>query len=196
VPAVRATFRANGSFYLVTEHIRGRPLQAVIGGKQRLSRRRILTHCLQMCRIVAGIHAAGWVWADCKPANFLCGARGRLRAHDFEGAFRQESGQLPGIATPGFVPPRRHRADPRADDLFALGASMAQLVTRKEKPPRSLRLPRLGPKLPAALLELIRSLKAADPASRPPAAAAARAVGSMLARRGAAQERRAAARPA
>lgn len=171
-PRVLATFRANGSYYLVMEYIRGRPLQAVIAGRERISRRRTLAYCWSMSRIVAGVHSAGWTWADCKPSNFLCVKNDRLRALDFEGAFEIGASIPPGMATPGYFPPKRDSANPQSDDLFALGACFAQLVTRKVRPPKPhISLKRRGPwlGLPARLAELTRKLSDPNPNLRPSA---------------------------
>lgn len=183
VPRVLATFRANGSFYLVMDYIRGRSLQSVITGRQRISRQRTLGYCLNMSRIVADIHSAGWAWADCKPANFLCVKNDRLRALDFEGAFKPGASSPLGMATPGYLPPKRDRADPQADDRFALGACIAQLVTRKARPPEPLislkrRKARLG--LPMGLAELTLKLMDLDPSSRPSARAVEQVLEGML----------------
>jgi hypothetical protein len=184
VPRVLATFRAKGCFYLVMEYIKGRPLQSIIAGKERISRRRTLAYCRAMSGILAGIHSAGWAWADCKPANFLCVKGDRLRAIDFEGAFNIGTTSPPDMRTPGYFPPKRDKANPQADDLFALGACIAQLVTRKVHPPK-LRISQkrrgnwLG--LPAGLAELTRALMDPDPNSRPSARTAEELLEEILA---------------
>jgi len=172
VPRVLATFRANGFFYLAMEHMRGRSLQSVITSRERISRRRTLAYCYNMSRILAGIHSAGWTWADCKPANFLCVRNNRLRALDFEGAFIAGDTIPLGMRTPGYFLPKRDEAQTQADDLFALGACFAQLVTRKIRPPKpqlSLRRGGRWLRLPARLAELTRKLRDPCPDSRPSA---------------------------
>jgi hypothetical protein len=183
VPRVLATFRAHGSFYLVMEYIRGRSLQSVIAGRERISRRRTLSYCQSMSRIMAGIHSAGWAWADCKPSNFLCLKNGRLRALDFEGAIRIAASIPVGTETPGYIPPRRDRTNPQSDDLFALGACFAQLVTRRDFPPK----PHISPRrrgiwlgLPAGLAELTRKLSDPDLRSRPSARTVEHILSEML----------------
>jgi hypothetical protein len=172
VPRVLATFRAKGCFYLVMDYIRGRSLQSVIAGRERISRRRTLAYCQSMSRILAGLHSAGWTWADCKPSNFLCAKNDRLRALDFEGAFKIGASIPPGTATPGYLPPKPDRANPQSDDLFALGACFAQLVTRKVLPPKphiSLKRRGIWLGLPARLAGLTRELSDPDANSRPSA---------------------------
>jgi hypothetical protein len=183
VPRVLATFRTQGCYYLVMDYIGGRSLQSVIAGRERISRRRTLAYCHSMSRIVAGIHSAGWTWADCKPSNFLCVKNNRLRALDFEGAFKVETSIPPELGTLGYVPPRRDRANPQADDRFALGACFAQLVTRKVRPPRR----PISPKrrgnwrgLPGKLAELTRMLMDPNPNMRPSAQRAEQLLKQML----------------
>jgi hypothetical protein len=183
MPRVLATFRANGSFYLVMEYISGRPLQSVIAGKERISRRRTLAYCLKMSRIVADIHSAGWVWADCKPANFMCVKGDRLRALDFEGAFKIGATVPLEMRTPGYFPPKRDGASPQADDLFALGACFAQLATRKVRPPKA----RISQKrrgvwlgLPTSLAALTRKLMDPNPNLRPSSRTAAQLLEEIL----------------
>jgi tRNA A-37 threonylcarbamoyl transferase component Bud32 len=183
VPRVLATFQANGSFYLVMEHIRGRTLQSVIASHERISRRRTLAYCLNMSQVVADIHSAGWAWADCKPANFLCVKDNRLRALDFEGAFKTTASFPLEMRTPGYVPPTRDRANPQSDDLFALGACFAQLVARKVHPPkRQPSLERRGPwlRLPSAFAKLTRDLMDPRASSRPSARAAEHLLKELL----------------
>src|SRR5437870_2469078 len=107
VPRVLRTFRANGCYYLVMERIYGKSLQQVLASRQRMSTRRMLDYCAQMARIVAEIHAAGWAWRDCKPANFLVDKNHKLRALEFEGACRLEESDPPWAATPGYTPSRQ-----------------------------------------------------------------------------------------
>jgi serine/threonine protein kinase len=64
--------RITNEDYLVMERSSGKPLQQVFASSQQMSTRSMLDYCAQMARIV-DIHAAGWVWRDCKPAKtYLC----------------------------------------------------------------------------------------------------------------------------
>ncbi len=130
------------------ENVAGKSLHAVITSRERISTRRTLSYCLNMARILADIHAAGWAWLDCKPGNFLCGKNHRLRAVDFEGACRLTSLILCGSEHPAMSRPKRDETNLQADDLFALGASFAQLVARKAVPPILLQKKKPWRKLP------------------------------------------------
>jgi hypothetical protein len=183
VPRVRTTFRARGTFHLVTNYVRGRTLLAVLTSRERLSCLRILAYSREMSRIVAAIHAAGWVWRDCKPANFICGKSNRLVALDFEGSFRSKDPVPLQTGTPGYLPPPRARANPAADDLFALGVCIAQAVRRTARPPHLRRQPqRTGTwrRFPAELAELTWQLLDPDPKARPSAREAERRLRAML----------------
>jgi hypothetical protein len=165
VPRVVRTFLANGFYYLVMERISGRSLQQVLASREPISTRRLLEYCAEMARIVANIHAAGWAWRDCKPANFLCQKDRTLRALDFEGACRLRGPYTAGLSTPGYTVRRQRRSstDPETADLYALGTSMMQLIARRSVPtklaaPFRREIRRL--KLPRQFAEKIRSLRA------------------------------------
>ncbi|MGA2248431.1 MAG: lipopolysaccharide kinase InaA family protein [Verrucomicrobiota bacterium] len=180
-PRVIRTFRANHGYYLVMEHIPGKSLQAVITSRERISARRTLRYCLQMARILADLHSAGWAWRDCKPANFLCRPNHELLAVDFESACRMNQPDSLWIETPGYFAPRRTVANPEADDLYALGASIAQLVLRTAQPPAPgvfLKSKTSQPGLPTTFVQVTKSLLELEPCRRP----GARVVALMLER--------------
>ena len=176
VPRVLRTFRANGCYYLVMERIYGKSLQQVLASRQRMSTRRMLDYCAQMARIVAEIHAAGWAWRDCKPANFLVDKNHKLRALDFEGACRLDESDPPWGATPGYTPSRQlwGSGSPEAMDLYALGTSIMQLVARIESPinlASAFRREIKKRNLPLRLIKTIQSLRSPSPERRPSARA-------------------------
>jgi hypothetical protein len=176
VPRVLRTFRANGCYYLVMEHISGRSLQQVLASRQRMSTRRMFDYCAQMAQIVADIHAAGWAWRDCKPDNFLVDKNHKLRALDFEGACRLDEPDPPWAATPGYTPPRQlwDSGSPDAMDLYALGTSIMQLIARIESPinlATAFKREIKKRKLPPRLVKAIQGLRSPSPKRRPSARA-------------------------
>jgi tRNA A-37 threonylcarbamoyl transferase component Bud32 len=176
VPQVIRTFQANGCYYLVMERVSGKPLQQLLGSRQRLSTRRMLDYCAQMARIVADIHAAGWAWRDCKPANFLVDKNHKLRALDFEGACRLDETDPPWGATPGYTPSRQSpdSRSPKAMDLYALGTSIMQLVSKTESPINpgaAFRREIKKRNLPLRLINTIQRLRSPSPERRPSARA-------------------------
>jgi serine/threonine protein kinase len=158
------------------ERICGKSLQQVLASRQRMSTRRMLDYCAQMARIVAEIHAAGWAWRDCKPANFLVDKNHKLRALDFEGACRLDESDPPWGATPGYTPSRQlwDSRSPEAMDLYALGTSIMQLITRTESPinlAAAFRREIKKRNLPLRLIKTIQSLRSPSPERRPSARA-------------------------
>ena len=185
VPRVLRTFRANGCYYLVKERICGKSLQQVLASRQRMSTRRMLDYCAQMARIVTDIHAAGWAWRDCKPANFLVDKNHKLRALDFEGACPLAETDPPWGATPGYTLPRRSwdSGSPEAMDLYALGTSIMQLIARTESPinlATAFRREIKKRNLPLRLIKTIQRLRSLSPKRRP-SARATQAVIELLA---------------
>jgi class IV lanthipeptide synthase len=185
VPRVVDTFQANDCFYLVMEPVAGRPLSSIISGRERISKGRTLAYCLGMARIVADIHAAGWVWRDCKPDNFLCQKNCELRALDFEGACQTQDSKPRRWATPGYLPPEwpGDVSNLQAGDLYALGISFAQLITRRISPSRDILAfnRRAGKqRLPQPLVEAARNLLSPQPEKRPPANTVQRALAETL----------------
>jgi class IV lanthipeptide synthase len=177
VPRIITSFRANGCFYLVIERVAGRSLQQVIASRERISTRRMLDYCKNMAEIVADIHAAGWAWRDCKPANFYCQKDHKIRALDFEGACRLRKAEPRWLATLGYLPPkgRRTSSDLQAIDLYALGTSIMQLIARSNSPTK------LGPafkrkirkeQLSESIAKAVSSLRASNSESRLSARAA------------------------
>jgi len=171
VPRFITTFQANGCFYLVTEPVAGRSLHSVITGRERISKGRTLKYCANMARIVADIHAAGWAWRDCKPANFLCQKNCELRALDFEGACRIDDPSPLLWGTPSYTPPewRRDTTNLQAADLYALAVSFVQLITRNTSQSKhllALKKRIRKQKLPKPFVELVRSLLSPQPKTR------------------------------
>ncbi len=152
---------------------RGQPLEAVV------------EFCAGVARALAQLHASGIIHGDVKPSNVLVAADGTPRLTDLGSA--GESRDVRG-GTPGFVAPERlaGHAATIATDLYGLGGLIYQLVTRVPpfrdadtaalavlplaslpEPPSSLR-----PRLAGGLDDLILSLLARRPASRPHSAQA------------------------
>jgi tRNA A-37 threonylcarbamoyl transferase component Bud32 len=186
VPRILTTFTANGCFYLVMEPIDGRSLQQIISSRERISTRRMLKYSANMARIVADIHAAGWAWRDCKPANFYCQKNHELRALDFEGVCRLHKADPLLWATPDYTPSewRRNTRDLEAADLYALGTSIMQLIAKRSSFANKLLVAFQREirkrKLPQSVAEAIRSLHTRKPKTRPSARATQRLFEKLL----------------
>lgn len=189
VPRMITSFRANDCFYLVVERVAGRSLQQVIASPERISTHRMLNYCKNMAEIVADIHAVGWAWRDCKPANFFCQKNHGMRALDFEGACRLRDAEPRSLATPDYLPPkgRRTSSDLEGIDLYALGTSIMQLIARSSSPTKlSVPLKREIKKrnLPESVAKAIRGLRSSNPGARLSARATQRLFEKLLRRKG------------
>ena len=185
LPRVITTFRADNCFYLVMEYIPGRTLQQMLAGQAWMSFRRLLTYGLNVARIIAEIHDAGWAWLDCKPGNFLCQAGGKLRPVDFEGARRLRSLDLWPLRTTGYFRPEWKTRPPAPEqaDLYMLGVSLAQLMTRTPSVAKvATTFARKAKKtgLPPQLVQTIQSLLSSRSHARPSARAVHRFLKQLL----------------
>jgi serine/threonine-protein kinase len=185
LPRVMRTFRANGCYYLVMERLFGRSLQQALASRERMSTRRILEYCGEMAGIVADIHAAGWAWGDCKPANFLLQKGRKLRALDFEGACRLHKADPLWWRTPGYSPPKWQRkpGDLEAADLYALGTSIMQVIGRRKSPMNPVATFKRETRkrnLPAHFAKMIRSLRNPKAETRPSARTTQRVLEELL----------------
>ena len=89
VPRVYSSFELAGNAYLVMEFIGGETLQSLLSRlRRRMSISRVLKYGIQLAEFISMMHAAGWVWLDCKPMNIVVTRTGKLQPLDFEGACR------------------------------------------------------------------------------------------------------------
>jgi serine/threonine protein kinase len=123
------------------------------------------------------MHAAGWVWRDCKPLNIIVSRTGTLQPLDFEGACRVDRPDPMLWGTPGFIPPEWQtaaRQTGQADDLYALGSVLYLLATGSvPSSTNPISAEKLRLNIPEELCKLIMRLLSADPRRRPCAQKAA-----------------------
>ena len=87
VPSIYSSFKSENSYFLVTEFITGENLHSFLRKKKRRLRvSKATEYAARLAEIMAQIHAAGWLWRDCKPGNLIVTKKGDLRPLDFEGA--------------------------------------------------------------------------------------------------------------
>jgi hypothetical protein len=181
VPSVYSSFEAAGNYYLVTELVEGETLQTLLAARRRrLSISQVLGYGVRLTELLTRVHAAGWVWRDCKPANVVVTASGELRPLDFEGACTVARPDPVPWATPPFIPPETATGARRpgaGDDLYALGVVLYLLLTGElpqGQPPTPVQ--RLRRNVPSGLSRLVSGLMDADPLRRPDAPDVTRAL--------------------
>ncbi len=188
VPGVLDTFLAGGENYLVLEKVNGTDLlRLLFGRKRRLPLRHTLNVCKQVASLLAEIHAAGWVWRDCKPGNLFLTRENRVRPVDFEGACRITSHDSSPWSTPNYSAPEvfeqyrnKQRPVSTAEDLFSLGCCLFFLLEgrppRNDGRPTSVKFTRR--QIPALAKGMILRLMNIDPQRRPNAGEVADSLGS------------------
>jgi serine/threonine-protein kinase len=182
----------DGSPYVVFERVRGDSLLALLRRWGQLALGEALVVAQRVSRILAAVHAAGYVHRDLKPEHvMLCsdGPQLTVRLLDFgvclgpgtENALLRHGFGVYG--TPGYASPEQAAADDvdARSDLFGLGATLFEALSGKAPFPGSnpaavltrtlsvdaLPLSRLRPDCPRAVEALVSQLLARDRELRP-----------------------------
>jgi len=164
VAAVYDSFELNNNQYLVTEFVEGETLETVLKKRcRRLRVNRALSYAAELASLLAGIHAAGWVWRDCKPANILVTRSGTLRPIDFEGARPVNGSDARLWTTSDFYPTTaRDMPGPQAD-LYAFAIVTYYLLTgRLPEENGEVRLRQLRRNVPESIFVLVDQLLRPD----------------------------------
>jgi hypothetical protein len=187
VPRVYSSFKAEGNYYLAVEFIEGEDFNTCLMRRQRrLTVAAALRRGAELARLVSRIHAAGWVWRDCKPGNVIIEKGGGLRLLDFEGACPVDRPDPLPWSTPGYAAPEADdafRGQSRLpEDLYALGAvTYFLLAGRTPADAAPLPLGELRRGVPEEARRVVAELLDPDPGRRPGALAAARRLEAALA---------------
>jgi len=158
VPAVYDSFHLNNNYYLVTEFIEGETLESFLKKRQRrLPLKRALAYSAELAELLYRIHAAGWVWRDCKPANLILTKRGELRLIDFEGAWPVAGSDSRLWATPGFYPATWRDMPGTQADVYAL-ATVTHFLLTGTMPEENGEIRALRKNVPEPVWTLLREL--------------------------------------
>jgi hypothetical protein len=185
VPRLYASFGAEENHYIAVEFIEGESLNGWLARRRRrIPVASALRRGAELARLVASIHAAGWVWRDCKPANVIITKSGGLRPLDFEGACPVERPDPLPWGTPAFMPPEgdedfggRSRLP---EDLYSLGAVIYFLLAGRPPDASTPPLSKVRRNVPAAASEVVAELLGTDPSLRPAAVEVARRLEGAL----------------
>lgn len=170
LPKVVARFQENGRHFLVMERVEGPTLQSVLKeAKSPLPETDVVAWGIQLCEVLHYLHSLEppIVYRDLKPANVMVSVRGPLKLVDF-GIARvlnpTQAGDTTAYGTPGYAPIEQYlgKTSPRSD-LYALGATLYQLLTLQDPEPFRFNFPPLrrfapeaNPKLELLLSDLLQ----------------------------------------
>jgi len=199
---------ADGRPYLVMELCPAGSLHDALHRSGPMSPAQVRDAGIRISDALAAAHAAGVLHRDIKPANILVNRYGLVCLSDFGLAsiMAAEGGQSTSrdALTPAFASPETFRGEEPtvAADIYSLAATLyALLAGRPPRFPAGPKEPGIAtiialhdqpvddvPGTPPGLMAILRRALAADPAARPPGAAALRdALAALTARPGIAQ---------
>lgn len=145
VVRVNDFFRANGTAYMVMQHVRGRTLQHHIQARHPgLDESFLRGFFLRLLNGLREVHLRRLLHLDIKPANILLAADGQPLLLDFgavRNALDQAEAHTKAVLTEGFAAPEQHAGEPGLGpwtDIYAVGATLYSCLAGH--PPPSARL--------------------------------------------------------
>jgi len=184
LPRVLHRFTQDGREFLVMERVEGPTLADVLRSRaEPLEEALVASWGVQICEVLGYLHGLRppVVYRDLKPSNVMVSVRGPLKLVDFGIARPMRPGR-PGdttaYGTPGYAPPEQYqgRAETRSD-LYALGATLFELLTARDPQPFGFAFPparEFNPALSLEMEDLLSRCLDVDPARRPESAAVMR----------------------
>ncbi|PYS20572.1 MAG: hypothetical protein DMF72_20675 [Acidobacteria bacterium] len=186
VPRVCSSFSTHKSYYIAIEFIQGETLeQWLTRRRRRLPLTGALERSIEISKLISSIHAAGWVWRDCKPRNIILSSSGELRPLDFEGACPiKKPDPLPWGTSSYISPEASAKFEGRSrlpEDLYALGVVIYLLLSgRTPDHVDSQPLGKSRRNIPSTVTKIVMDLLDSNPAKRPQAATVATSLKAAL----------------
>lgn len=184
IPRIYDYFTQENNSYLVMEFIEGKDLEAILRETDDfLPVEQVVDWAIQICDVLSYLHnhqPQPIVFRDIKPSNIMIDQHGHVRLIDFGIARIFQPGEKGTmIGTEGYSPPEQYRGEASpAGDIYALGATLHHLLTRRDpraEPPFSFAerpIREINPNVSPELEEVIYGALAYDPKDRYPSAAA------------------------
>jgi hypothetical protein len=162
--------------FLIFELLRGETLAQRLR-RGRMSAREAMRVALAVARALVHAHGTGLLHRDLKPSNVFLTVDGGVKVLDFGLAYVFGAGGAARGGTPGYMAPEQRSGGPEdaRTDVFAVGTLLVEMVTgaRAGEGRRGGVAPLLArARVPAGLAALAGRCIEADPALRPPDAAA------------------------
>lgn len=184
IPRIYDYFTHNNGLYLVMEYIAGKDLEAILQESDEfLPEDQVVSWAIEVCDVLSYLHnhrPEPIVFRDVKPSNVMVDQHGHIRMIDFGIAKIFQPGQKGTmIGTEGYSPPEQYRGEASpAGDIYALGATLHHLLTRRDpriEPPFSFAerpITSINPNVTNEFESVINTSLAYDPKSRFPSAEA------------------------
>ncbi|MCK6578031.1 MAG: serine/threonine-protein kinase [Anaerolineae bacterium] len=137
IPKIFDFFDLNDRAYLVMEYINGSDLEALLTKTRELPIDKVIDWAIELCDVLHFLHTQKpdpIVFRDLKPSNVMIDNLGKVRLIDFGIAKAFVSGvKHTMIGTEGYSAPEQYKGDmtPQSD-IYSLGATLHQLLTRKD----------------------------------------------------------------
>jgi serine/threonine protein kinase len=145
-------FEQNGGLFMAMERLMGATLEEVLRFHVKLPEPQALYVIRRLAKTLETIHLSGLIHGDIKPENLFLTYTTEVILLDFGAVnhYLTHDRKAPRFLTPGYAPPEQyqtHRAPDPATDLYALGATLYELLTGFPPPDAPSRLK--GARLPA-----------------------------------------------
>lgn len=138
IPRIYDYYTDKNSLYLVMEFIDGKDLEAILHETDDfLPVEQIINWAIELCDVLSYLHnhkPEPLVFRDMKPSNVMVDQHDQIRLIDFGIARIFQPGQKGTmIGTEGYSPPEQYRGEASpAGDIYALGATLHHLLTRRD----------------------------------------------------------------
>lgn len=166
---------ADGKYFLVMDYIPGRNLDAIINAYGPFNSEATVEIAIQCCEVLEYLHELPEpiIYRDLKPSNLMLTPDGKVVFIDF-GIARSfvPKENATRVVTTGYSPPEQYFGKPELkSDLYALGATLGNLLTGKKPKPLAESAPKLlDPSVMTSLDALVKRLTAHNPDDRPESA--------------------------
>lgn len=138
IPRIYDYYTDKKSLYLVMEFIDGKDLEAILHETDDfLPVEQVINWAIELCDVLSYLHnhkPEPLVFRDMKPSNVMVDQHDQIRLIDFGIARIFQPGQKGTmIGTEGYSPPEQYRGEASpAGDIYALGATLHHLLTRRD----------------------------------------------------------------
>ena len=122
--------RHGGRVGFWTDFVQGQTLWALLAAQGPLGPREAALVCIDVCRAVGAVHAAGLLHRDIKAGNVMREAGGRILLLDF-GLTHERGTHTSSSGTPAYMAPELLNGEPAtiASDVYAMGVLLFYLLT-------------------------------------------------------------------